>query len=101
VQFLVQIERREQPSGDQRFRDGLAPRERLRGLELVEAGVIREIWRVAGRQANIGIWEATDSASPVQGLSANAQPKRPGNVVRERPGTVTRAYFQAGHGRVA
>ena len=50
MQFLVQIESREQPSGDQAFLDDLSARERQRGLELVEAGVIRDIWRVAGRQ---------------------------------------------------
>ncbi len=61
MQFLVQIESREQPSGDQAFRDDLGARERQRGLELVEAGVIRDIWRVAGRQANVGIWEAADA----------------------------------------
>jgi muconolactone D-isomerase len=61
MEFLVQIESGEQPSGDQAFLDDLAARERRRGLELIEAGVIRSIWRVAGRQANVGIWEAEDA----------------------------------------
>lgn len=61
MQFLVQIESREQPPGDQSYLDDLAERERERGLELRRAGIIREIWRVAGRQANVGIWEAADA----------------------------------------
>ena len=61
MEFLVQIESREQPPGDDAALAELGERERQRGLELVEAGVIRKIWRVAGRQANVGIWEAADA----------------------------------------
>lgn len=61
MQFLVQIESRQRPEGDDAFREALSARERERGLELVAAGVIRDIWRIAGRQANVGIWEAADA----------------------------------------
>ena len=68
--FLVQIESRGQPSDDQSFRDDIAARERRRGLELLEAGIIREIWRVAGRQANVGIWEAADGTELHEAISS-------------------------------
>lgn len=38
--------------------DVVVAAERVRGTELRRAGVIREIWRVAGSQANVGIWAA-------------------------------------------
>jgi muconolactone D-isomerase len=61
VQFLVHIRSRERPVGDEAFLDELTARERQRGLELIDAGVIRDIWRIAGSQANVGIWEAVDA----------------------------------------
>ena len=32
-----------------------------RGRELVEAGVIRAIWRIPGAIRNVGIWETADA----------------------------------------
>jgi muconolactone D-isomerase len=32
-----------------------------RGRQLVEAGVIRAIWRIPGAIRNVGIWEAADA----------------------------------------
>ena len=32
-----------------------------RGRELVDAGVIRAIWRVPGALRNVGVWEAADA----------------------------------------
>ena len=61
MQFLVQIESNGTPDGDDAFRADLGKRERQRGVELLEAGAIRKLWRIAGRNANVGIWEAADA----------------------------------------
>jgi muconolactone D-isomerase len=61
VEFLVQIEV-ELPDGmidDER--DELIARERVRGRELLEEGVLAAIWRIPGRFANVGIWRAADA----------------------------------------
>ncbi|MCO5970743.1 muconolactone Delta-isomerase [Actinoallomurus soli] len=39
----------------------LIERERVRGRELMAAGVIRQFWRIPGRRGNIGIWSAADA----------------------------------------
>lgn len=39
-------------------RAALLEREKTRGLELRAAGTIEDIWRVPGRQENVGIWRA-------------------------------------------
>ncbi|RYF56327.1 MAG: muconolactone delta-isomerase [Comamonadaceae bacterium] len=36
-------------------------RERERGLELHQEGVLQQIWRLPGRRANIGLWTAKDA----------------------------------------
>ncbi len=42
-------------------RDDLGERERLRGQALREAGNLVRIWRIPGRHANVGVWQATDA----------------------------------------
>jgi muconolactone D-isomerase len=37
--------------------------EQDRGAELVAQGTIQDIWRVPGRQANVGIWSAPDATA--------------------------------------
>jgi muconolactone D-isomerase len=61
MEFLVQIETMAHQPTDEAFLADLGARERQRGVELVEAGSIRQIWRIPGRRANIGIWEASDT----------------------------------------
>ena len=61
AEYLVHIEVHWPPDGDPAKRDELMAAERARGQELVEAGVIRRLWRVPGRWANWGVWRA---ASP-------------------------------------
>lgn len=41
-------------------REELAAAEARRGRQLREAGTIVRIWRIPGRTANVGIWDATD-----------------------------------------
>jgi muconolactone D-isomerase len=63
VQFLVEVCSVMSPETDPDIVADVTRRERIRGRELVEAGTIRSIWRVAGRRDNVGIWEAEDSAA--------------------------------------
>jgi muconolactone D-isomerase len=58
ARFLVQISvalASDMPGPE---RAALLERERRRGQELKDAGVIEEIWRIPGRLANVGVWRA-------------------------------------------
>jgi muconolactone D-isomerase len=58
MRFLVSIAVRLPGDMDAAERDELLGRERARGRELKAAGTILDMWRVAGRLANVGIWSA-------------------------------------------
>ena len=45
-------------------------REAERGRELGEAGIIKRLWRIPGRRANWGLWEAADATELHKILSA-------------------------------
>lgn len=61
MEFLVNIEVGWPADGDPEELARLTTAERQRGRELAEAGLIRRMWRVPGRRANWGIWEAADA----------------------------------------
>jgi muconolactone D-isomerase len=61
VEFLVEIEIRFPTDLDEERRRALLNAESARGTALAQAGVLRAIWRVPGRSANVGIWSATDA----------------------------------------
>jgi muconolactone D-isomerase len=61
VQFLVEIDIRLPHDLGEERRDELLKAEFARGSSLAEAGILRAIWRVPGRLANRGIWEAPDA----------------------------------------
>jgi muconolactone D-isomerase len=61
VEFLVRIEIFIPPGIEADALADVLARERERGLELRKAGVIKAIWRIPGRHANVGIWEAADA----------------------------------------
>jgi muconolactone D-isomerase len=63
MEFLVHIEIRYPADGDPDELARLVAAERVRGAELVAEGRIRRLWRVPGRRANWGIWEAHDATS--------------------------------------
>jgi muconolactone D-isomerase len=63
VQFLVHIEVTWPADGDAAERERRIAGERARARELAEAGVIRRLWRVPGRWANWGLWEAQDATA--------------------------------------
>ena len=45
---------------DDATRADISAKEALRGSELVRAGVIEQIWRIAGTPDNVGIWNCSD-----------------------------------------
>jgi muconolactone D-isomerase len=63
VEFLVNIEVGWPADGDPEELARLTAAERVRGRELGEAGSIKRMWRVPGRRANWGIWEAEDATA--------------------------------------
>ena len=60
MEFLVNIEIRWPADGDPAELARLTTAERARGAELGAAGTIRRMWRVPGRRANWGVWQADD-----------------------------------------
>lgn len=63
MEFLVNIEVGWPPDGDPDELARLTAAERERAGELAAAGTIRRMWRVPGRRANWGIWEAADATA--------------------------------------
>jgi muconolactone D-isomerase len=63
MEFLVEIEVRLPSEMAGTTRRELYEREAVRGLELQAAGAIKRIWRVPGRTANVGLWEASDASA--------------------------------------
>ncbi len=60
MEFLVHIEVHWPADGDPEDLKRLTAAERARGAELGAAGSIRRMWRIPGRRANWGLWEAAD-----------------------------------------
>lgn len=63
VEFLVNIEVEWPADGDPDELARLTAAERARGAELGASGSIRRMWRVPGRRANWGLWEAEDATA--------------------------------------
>jgi muconolactone D-isomerase len=63
MEFLVEIQVSLPPDIDPEVRADLMEKERLRGFELKDSGVIVRIWRIPGRIANVGIWRAEDATA--------------------------------------
>lgn len=61
MEFLVSIQVNVPVGMTDDERSELLAREATRGRELKDSGVIKRIWRVPGRHANVGIWEAADA----------------------------------------
>jgi muconolactone D-isomerase len=62
VDFLVEITVELPAQMPEPERQRLRDAELERGRELRAAGAIRLIWRLPGRQANVGIWSAADAS---------------------------------------
>lgn len=63
MEFLVRMEVTLPPDMDPGVQASLLEDEAKRGRELIEAGTIVRIWRIPGRYANTGIWEAADATA--------------------------------------
>ena len=70
MRFHVRITVRLPHDLDAGVRERLLAAELARGRELHAAGTIVDIWRIPGRLANVGIWEAAD-ATELHGLIAS------------------------------
>ncbi|MFE7839072.1 muconolactone Delta-isomerase family protein [Streptomyces sp. NPDC057474] len=62
MEFLVRTENILPPDTPDDVREGLRTKERERAQELREAGILKRLWRVPGRAATIGLYEAADPA---------------------------------------
>lgn len=60
MEFLVRAENRLPPDTPEQTRQRLRETERERAGELRAAGVLKRLWRVPGRNAWIGLFEADD-----------------------------------------
>ena len=63
MEFLVRTENRLPPDTPDETRDRLRKAERERAQQLRDAGVLKRLWRVPGRNATIGLYEAEDPAA--------------------------------------
>jgi muconolactone D-isomerase len=63
VEFLVRSENRLPVDTPAERRAELRAAERARAMELRSAGVLKRLWRVPGRNATIGLYEADDPAA--------------------------------------
>ena len=61
MEFLVHIEVSWPPDGDPDEKARLIAAEGARARELIGDGRIRRLWRIPGRWANYGLWEAPDA----------------------------------------
>jgi muconolactone D-isomerase len=68
--FLVQIVVVLPPDMPPEEKAALLEREASRAGELMEAGVIRDIWRIPGRLENVGVWEAQNATVLHQAISS-------------------------------
>jgi muconolactone D-isomerase len=62
MEFLVRSENRLPAETPSTRRDDLRSAERARAMELRAAGILKRLWRVPGRNATVGLYEATDAA---------------------------------------
>lgn len=70
MEFLVHITVNWPPNGDPELKQQLIAQEGKRARELAEAGTIRRLWRIPGRWANVGLWEAPDATLLHEALSS-------------------------------
>lgn len=63
MEFLVRTENLLPNDTPDDVRDRLKNSERERAMQLRDAGVLKRLWRVPGRNATIGLYESEDAAS--------------------------------------
>jgi muconolactone D-isomerase len=70
ARYLVRIAVHLPPEMSHEERQALLEREQARGRELKRTGTIVDMWRVPGRQANIGIWSAPNATTLHEALTS-------------------------------
>jgi muconolactone D-isomerase len=60
MEFLVRAQNNLPPDTADETRDQLREAERLRAMQLRADGILKRLWRVPGRNATIGLYEADD-----------------------------------------
>ena len=70
MEFLVNIEIAWPADADATQREQLFAAELERGRQLAAAGIMKRLWRVPGRWANWGIWEAEDATALHDAISS-------------------------------
>ncbi len=63
MEFLVHLQVTWPPDNEPEQLARLVKVEHERAVELAAAGVIKRIWRIPGRTANWGLWEAPDATA--------------------------------------
>jgi muconolactone D-isomerase len=63
MEFLVRTENLLPPDTSDDVREGLRKAERERAQQLRDLGILKRLWRVPGRNATIGHYEAEDPAA--------------------------------------
>lgn len=63
MEFLVRTENLLPADTPDETRERLRAAERARARELRDAGVLKRLWRVPGRDATVGLYEAEDPAA--------------------------------------
>ena len=62
MEFLVRSENRLPAETPPERWEELRTAERARAMELRSAGILKRLWRVPGRNATVGLYEAADAA---------------------------------------
>jgi muconolactone D-isomerase len=70
MEFLVEIEVRWPADGDPERKAALIAAESRRAGELAASGRLRRLWRVPGRWANVGLWDAPDATALHEALAS-------------------------------
>ena len=70
MEFLVEMDVRWPPDGDQADKERLVAAEGRRAGELAAEGTLLRLWRVPGRWANVGLWRAEDATALHAALSS-------------------------------
>lgn len=70
MEFLVRTENRMPADTPAELRDGLRAAERVRADELRAAGTLKRLWRIPGRWATVGLYEAPDATALHEAISS-------------------------------
>lgn len=73
MEFLVRFQTSLPETLDETQVKDLKTAERSRAMQLRQQGVLKRLWRVPGRQAVIGLWEAADATDLHDALSSLPQ----------------------------